>query len=104
MSGLAPKADVLSRMALELIPDEGFGLKPRCVAPDWRCCSHAGQAMKTKIELEYNPVFVGVARRIAKGEPPLWLLISLTHFSRGIGTDTSDVRKQFKNAIERMHD
>jgi hypothetical protein len=58
----------------------------------------------TRVELEYDPVFLGVARRIAKGEPPLWLLIGLTHFSRGIGTDTSDVRERFKNTIEQMHD
>src|SRR6266436_2342080 len=32
MSGLAPKADVLSRMALELIPDEGFGVSRNVVS------------------------------------------------------------------------
>lgn len=58
----------------------------------------------TRVGVDYNPVFVEVARRIAKGEPPLWLLIGLTHFGEGIGTDTSDVRKQLKNIVEQMHD
>jgi len=60
--------------------------------------------MTFRVELEYNPVFVDVAHRIAKGEPPLWLLIGLNHFSRSIGTDASDVRERLKNIVEQMHD
>ena len=57
-----------------------------------------------RVELEYKPVFVEVGRRIAKGEPPLWLLIGLTHFSGSIGSDASDLRERFKNIVEQMHD
>jgi hypothetical protein len=62
--------------------------------------------MKTRIEIshEYDPVFVDVGRRIAKGEPPLWLLIGLNHFSGSIGTDASGERKQFGNVVEQMND
>jgi hypothetical protein len=60
--------------------------------------------MKARVELEYNPVFVDVAQRIAKGEPPLWLLISLNHFSGSIGTDASGERKHFGNVVGLMND
>ena len=39
-----------------------------------------------------DPKFAGVARSIAQGDPPEWLLVSLTHFSPGIGDeDPSDI-------------
>jgi hypothetical protein len=71
--------------------------------------------MKTRVELEYNPVFVDVGRRIAKGEPPLWLLIGLNHFSGqrkqkkvvrgGIGIDLTDEdHRFFETQISRMRD
>ncbi len=59
--------------------------------------------MKTAIEFsyEYNEVFLDVGRKIAKGEPPLWLLIGLNHFSGSIGADTKGVR--LKETVEQMH-
>jgi hypothetical protein len=36
-------------------------------------------------------VFVDVARRIAKGDPPQWLPLALEHFSPGIGEGAADV-------------
>ena len=71
--------------------------------------------MKHRVELEHNPVFVDVGRRIAKGDPPLWLLIGLTHFSAqskggkvvrgGIGVDVTDEdHRFFDTQISRMQD
>jgi hypothetical protein len=39
--------------------------------------------MKTKIAIsyEYSAAFVGAGRKIAKGDPPLWLLVGLSHFA-----------------------
>jgi len=47
-----------------------------------------------------DPKFNGVARSIAKGDPPKWLVAGLTHFSNGIGSDTSDI--DIYLMIERM--
>jgi hypothetical protein len=62
--------------------------------------------MKTtiKISREYEPVFLDVARRIAKGDPPQWLLIGLNHFGGSIGSDTSELRDQLKKTVEQMRD
>jgi hypothetical protein len=49
--------------------------------------------MRTRIPLPPEPdhKFDGVARSIAKGTPPEWLVVGLTQFSGGIGKDTSDI-------------
>jgi len=46
--------------------------------------------------------FDDVARTIAKGRPPEWLLVGLEHFSDGLGKDASDV--PFHDIIEQMQD
>jgi hypothetical protein len=63
--------------------------------------------MKIKIPLSRNrkPEFAGVARIIAEGELPEWLLQGLDHFSGGIGTDASKERKTLeKERITRAVD
>jgi hypothetical protein len=58
--------------------------------------------MKFRVPLEYNGAFLDVARTIAKGEPPQWLLICLTHFSASIAvTLTTDDHHQTENISER---
>src|SRR5262249_47193594 len=47
---------------------------------------------------QYNTGFIEMARRISKADPPLWLLVALTHFSADIGNDTSEHR-QFREEI-----
>jgi hypothetical protein len=51
----------------------------------------------TQVDLdEYDPVFVEAATKIAKGEPPLWLLIALTRFDlRSPDIPTPDPREIF---------
>jgi hypothetical protein len=58
--------------------------------------------MRTEISQQQKPnhKFAGVARSIAKGDPPEWLLVGLTQFSGGIGKDASDV--DFYTIIEKM--
>ena len=51
--------------------------------------------MNIVVSLEPNPVFLDAARTIAKGEPPPWLLIGLTHFSRGIGAGPADEYERY---------
>jgi hypothetical protein len=60
--------------------------------------------MKMRVPLLREPdhKFDGIARSIAQGDPPKWLVAGLTHFSNGIGSDTSDV--DFRTIIERMQD
>ena len=63
--------------------------------------------MKTEILLQRNPnpKFSDVARIIAKGDPPKWLVLGLTQFSGGIGVDTSNEdRQRFETLIKRMHE
>jgi hypothetical protein len=63
--------------------------------------------MRTRVPLQRTPnsKFDGVARSIAKGDPPEWLLLALEHFSDGIGVDhTSDLDKRFDTIIERIQD
>jgi hypothetical protein len=63
--------------------------------------------MKTEILLQQNPnsKFAHVARIIAKGDPPKWLVLGLTQFSGGIGVDISDEDRQlFETQIRRMHE
>jgi hypothetical protein len=50
--------------------------------------------------------FDSVARIIAKGEPPQWLVSGLELFSPFVGADrtTSDEHKQGQKILERMHD
>src|SRR5260370_15434937 len=62
--------------------------------------------MKTEIVLQRspNPKFADVARSIAKGDPPKWLVLGLTQFSGGIGNKVSDEdRRLFETQIKRMH-
>lgn len=59
--------------------------------------------MKMRVSLLREPdhKFDGIARSIAQGDPPKWLVAGLTHFSNGIGSDdTSDI--DFNTIIERM--
>jgi hypothetical protein len=68
-----------------------------------RCCERGGDpAMKTKVAIshEYNADFIGVGRRIAKGDPPPWLLIGLDQLSTGI----ADKGEDMAGIIERMDD
>jgi hypothetical protein len=53
---------------------------------------------------QYKTGFVKVARRIAKDEPPLWLLVGLTHFGASIGNDTSEHTQFAKEIIGQMSD
>ena len=57
------------------------------------------------VSLRPNPKFGGVARNIAKGDPPKWLVVGLTHFSDGIGVEYSKKdQHHFKTQIRRMQD
>jgi hypothetical protein len=58
----------------------------------------AKPSLRFRIKTQYSTAFVGVARSIANTHPPLWLLVGLTHFSDGIGNDTSK-HKQFTKDI-----
>jgi hypothetical protein len=63
--------------------------------------------MKTKIEFsyEYKAVFEDVARLVAKGDPPPWLPIALSHLSAGIGEGPNDedrLIKQTTKAIDHL--
>jgi len=61
--------------------------------------------MKTlvNIEYKYDGAFLDVARMIANGPPPYWLLCLLTHFGKSIGTDISSKEMaEFKDEIDRM--
>ena len=62
--------------------------------------------MKTKLLSQSpNSKFTDVARIIAKGDPPDWLVLGLEHFSGGIGVDISkEDRRILKHQIERMQD
>src|SRR5262245_57432741 len=65
--------------------------------------------MKTQIYIshEYNAVFEDVGRKIARGDPPLWLLVGLNHFSEtfiGGNRRTSAEVKRLRDIIERMDD
>jgi hypothetical protein len=51
---------------------------------------------------QYSTAFVDVGRRIAKADPPLWLLVGLTHFSADIGKDTSKYRQQFNDIVGQL--
>jgi hypothetical protein len=48
--------------------------------------------MKVRVSLQQSPnsKFVDVARIIAKGSPPKWLVLGLTQFSGGIGVAISN--------------
>jgi len=49
--------------------------------------------------------FDEVARLIAKGDPPNWLILALAHFSDGIGVEMSaEDRRSFDKTVERMQD
>src|SRR5215510_13697343 len=53
--------------------------------------------------LQANGKFDEVARTIAKGDPPGWLLVGLEHFSDGIGVNVSaDERRRFDHIIGDM--
>ena len=51
--------------------------------------------MNIVVSLEPNPIFLDAARTIAKGKPPPWLLIGLTHFSGGIGAGPADEYERY---------
>jgi hypothetical protein len=47
--------------------------------------------------------FDGVARLIAKGDPPTWLVAGLEHFSQWIGVEISaEDRRSFERTVEQM--
>jgi len=52
------------------------------------------------LQRDPDPKFAGVARTIAQGDPPRWLVVGLTQFSPGIGDDTSDI--DIKPVVEQM--
>jgi hypothetical protein len=57
-----------------------------------------------KVEVD-RPGFEEVARRIAGGDPPEWLLIALEHFSPGIGegpVDVEHLKRQMTDAIDTL--
>jgi hypothetical protein len=57
--------------------------------------------MEIPLQCDPDPKFAGVARSIAKGDAPKWLVVGLTHFSPGIGSDdTSDV--DLNTVVEQM--
>ena len=57
----------------------------------------------TSVSLQPDPKFSGVARSIAKGTPPEWLVVGLTHFSDGIGVNISKKdRHYFNTQIRQM--
>jgi hypothetical protein len=59
----------------------------------------------TNVSLRPHPKFNGVARSIAKGNPPKWLLVGLTHFSGGIGDGVSKKdRRSIDNIVRQMQD
>jgi|SRR5437660_1525359 hypothetical protein len=61
--------------------------------------------MKTRVSLQRTPnsKFDGVARSIAKGDPPDWLVLGLQHFSGGIGVDVSKKdRRSFDTILKQM--
>lgn len=60
--------------------------------------------MTVRVSLDADAKFAEVARSIAKGNPPEWLVIGLTHFSSGISVDTSKERRSFDKQIEQMQD
>jgi hypothetical protein len=63
--------------------------------------------MKVRVSLRQSPnsKFAGVARIIAKGDPPKWLVLGLEHFSGGIGVDIPKKdRRIVDNQIKRMQD
>jgi hypothetical protein len=65
--------------------------------------------MKIDIKLlqaSTDPRFADVARIIAKGVPPKWLVIGLEQFSEFIASErtTSDESKRFQSIVEQMHD
>ena len=57
--------------------------------------------METTITLSNadGSAFKGVARLVAKGEPPDWLLRGLEHFSAGIGADREDQYRDVRREI-----
>jgi hypothetical protein len=57
--------------------------------------------MGVPLQRNANPKFAGVARRIAQGDPPEWLLVALTHFSPGIGDD-DEPNIDIRTVIEQM--
>ena len=56
--------------------------------------------MELLLQRDPDPKFAGVARSIAQGDAPKWLVAGLTHFSPGIGDDTSDV--DLNTVVEQM--
>jgi hypothetical protein len=62
--------------------------------------------METTVELLRNPspAFADVARLIAKGRVPKWLILGLEHFSLGIAGDdfTKEDHKNFVEVLEQM--
>jgi hypothetical protein len=47
--------------------------------------------------------FDGVARLIAEGDPPPWLVAGLEHFSQWIGVEiTAEERRHFESVVEQM--
>jgi len=61
------------------------------------------RTMKVRVSTQVDGRFDGVARLIAKGDPPHWLTVGLQHFSDGIGVEfTGDDRRSFEKTVEQM--
>jgi hypothetical protein len=64
--------------------------------------------MKTEITISHSPgtSFADVARKIAHGKAPDWLMVGLEHFSDFVGTkrSTAEDDKRFLDLLHRMHD
>src|SRR5215472_3213485 len=59
--------------------------------------------MRVPLQQDPDPKIDGVARTIAQGDPPKWLVVGLTQFSPGIGSnDATDI--DIHTIIERMQD
>ena len=57
--------------------------------------------MELPLQRDPDPKFAGVARSIAQGDAPKWLVVGLTYFSPGIGSDdTPDV--DINTVVEQM--
>ena len=62
----------------------------------------AKSTLRFRIKTQYSAAFIGVARSIAKADPPLWSLVGLTHFGDYIGNDTSEHRQFTKDVTGKM--
>jgi hypothetical protein len=58
--------------------------------------------MTTLAQTTTDATFLAVANKIANGEPPLWLLLSLNHFSKFIVLEPQLKSKEDREIDEHM--